>query len=165
MPCYSFLGIYVIDYCSKNYSNERMSVNSLDIGAGSEYLLSGAGQNDFSSTDVICDGKAELIRRSGNTRDYNVEGCTNDSVVTLPVLNYRYINLYDKDGNRLITFDSDKRLVSFKATNDYNGIVSIRFDVPLIWRISELVSLISIISIVGFVISSRFFPKDKVTLN
>ena len=142
-----FMGAYVVNYCSKNHVNERMSIDSLDIGAGSEYLLSGARQNDFNNTDVKCDGRVELISQKGNERDYLVEGCSNGSVVTFPVLNYRYINLYDERGSRIETFDSDGRLVSFKVVNDYEGKVSLRFEVPVVWRISELISLIAILSL------------------
>ena len=154
-------GKYVIDYYLKNHLNTELCANTYDIGAGGEYLLSGAEKNDFSKTDILCDGDIILKKQDGTDREYYVNDYHSGTMVSLPILNYKYYNVYDKNGNLINIVDSDNKRISFMLDDGYIGDIKLIYEEPMIWRLSEWISVISLICIFLCMIIS-FVRRRKV---
>ncbi len=157
-------GVYSIGYYSRNHLNERVDIDSMFIGAGREYLIFGSDEKDFYDSPIICDGRIELLRQNGCHHEYNVIEYTNDTVITLPVLDYKYYYVLDENNKVIDTFSSDHKLISFKLENGYRGKLVLDFKEPLFWRMGEAISVLTIILlIIGIKVS--IWKRKKINPN
>ncbi len=123
------------------------------------YLLDGTDRSvqDKSQPEVIS-GKATVV---SYYRDYgvyklNVENPEDvDAEVSVPIYNYRYFNVYDKNGRMLDKGTTDKKCLSVKVSASYNGEITVKYESPYLWRVAELISLICIAFVAWKLISKK----------
>lgn len=157
-------GVYSIGYYSRNHLNERVDIDSMFIGAGREYLIFGSDEKDFDDSPIICDGRIDFLSQNGCHHEYNVIEYTDDTVVTLPVLDYKYYYVFDENNKTIDTFSSDHKLISFKLENGYRGKLVLDFKEPLFWRMGEAISVLTIILlIIGIKVS--IWKRKKINPN
>ena len=106
---------------SKNITAEQAAENWAD----KLYLLKGTDAEQLEYTDVIF----------------------SDNKVILPVLAYKNVYVYDKNNNRLSTEKTNWNLLTIKE-QEYKEEISIRYVEPWYWRLSEIVSFMSVIGVV-----------------
>ena len=86
----------------------------------------------------------------------------NAGFIDLPLLYYKGYSAVDADsGNRLEVCAGENNVVRVLIPMDYNGSLKIRFVPPGYWRISELVSTVSLISMLA-VLGNKALRRRKV---
>lgn len=82
--------------------------------------------------DLISDyhknkGDAYLTIKNDSTID--------DAIVQVPIFNYKYYTVFDKNNKKLDLVGSVNNCVTFKVPPRYNGTLTIGFREPISWRI------------------------------
>lgn len=140
-----------------NYSNEVRQVNYLDTAemptrtggkiplvGGSEYFLAGTDV-DILSYDVTTDvGTAEVASERGADIVLSVD-MPEAGNMFIPRFAYPYYDVTDDNGNELSTYVGDNNRIHIYVPDQYNGNITVRYRVPMKWRLSELVSLVSLL--------------------
>ena len=84
------------------------------------------------------------------------------SEVQAPIYNYKYYHAYDENGNLLQTNFGKGNYITVEIPEFYNGFVFIKFEEPVIWRFSEAVSFIVVLTLCGKLFAE--YRKKKTTL-
>lgn len=84
--------------------------------------------------------------------DVNVD--KESGTVTLPVLAYNNLHVYDESGNELEWAAGDNNCIETMYDGDANNI-TVKFVEPISWRISEIISLLSVIVLIVLYKSKR----------
>ena len=95
-----------------------------DSWADKLYLPVDTDRDSLSNTEVIIDEKS--------------------GTVTLPVLAYRNVHVYDADGDELECIVGDNNCIQVTYDGDYTKLYT-KFVEPGLWRVSEVVSFVCII--------------------
>ncbi len=121
---------------------------------GGEYLPSNTDVEELGYTDVLTSDPAVVvtnIERDGVDTTLDVINGTSDTgYVQLPLLTYPYYRTEDGEGHELETIPGDYRKLCFGVPAGYNGKVHTYFREPAIWRVSEVVSLVTLIYLVWY---------------
>lgn len=134
------------------------------------YLLD---KTDRSVQDIamprVLSGNAQLrvFGRKGSDYKIYIKNETEEaSIVSMPIYNYLYFNVYDKNGVLLPTEAMGNNCFSVYIPGLYHGEVIVRFEPPYWWRIAELVSVVFVIFIAWEMLlrgrrELNLFPKPK----
>lgn len=139
-------------------------ISTMNIGAG-EYLLTGTDVNLFSSADPLTGSDDVLVlsyQSEGSEKYLSISNTAETAqTVTFPVQNYSNYHVYDTD-----------TMEEFEISNGYNnnirvtlpagytGTLVLCYEPPLLWRITEFISLITALLIV-FYACRRYLPRRK----
>ncbi|MCR4961727.1 MAG: hypothetical protein K6A74_09750 [Lachnospiraceae bacterium] len=130
-------------------------VDSGYIGA-CEYLKNNttlAGLEYVPENDVF--EKCELVYSKDNTCIFNVKNGSSENNLEVEKLNYKgYVAIAD-DGSRLKTFDGYNDLVTVIVPAGYEGNIKVTFKQPVYWVIAAIVSLITLLVLLGYSFRSR----------
>lgn len=114
------------------------------------YLLDGAdGTNTNRGYPWAIDGNITVgdFYREDGVYHVNIENNANEpAVVSMPIFNYRYFNVYDENGAPLETVTSENNCLTITIPSHYNGEVVVKYEPPYFWRIAELISLLCIVA-------------------
>lgn len=129
------------------YDTAELNTYSVSMG---EYIREGTDEwylsTDIQSTHVET---AALLARDGTAMDlYCVTGDT-AGTVELPLFHYKGYCAYDDSGNTYEIFDGTNNVVAFQLPAHFDGNIHVRFRSPWYWRISEAVSLVSLLALAG----------------
>ena len=134
---------------SKIYNEEGQGFGYI---SGAEYLPYGADQNTFvfrnptSSEAVIIDGY-EKGSLSWDVNCYNAG--SEEGHVVMPLLYYKGYQSWDVDtGEKLRTYQGDDFSVWVEVPEGYFGVIHTEFVSPWYWRVAELISVITVLSMV-----------------
>ena len=144
------------------YVADMESLDSFDVGRG-EYMPAGttAAWESMPEGRIAKDESVIIAdyRKSGTKISFL---CTNTSdeeqAVELPLLYYRGYEARDIGTGSIIAIDGegDNGKLRMKLAANYSGTVQVRFREPVLWRVSEAISLVSIC-----VICFLFFQRKK----
>ena len=140
---------------NSNYLDDSDFVNYFDttdlysraVSAG-EYILSDASQKP-----KYIDGKiktenvtsAEITDRDSCHMEVSCEGSDKDGSITLPMFNYKYFYAVDDKGTDFdIDFGVNKQ-IKLAIPKNYSGTITVDFKPPIVWHISEAVTLLTIL--------------------
>ncbi len=120
-----------------------------------EFLRAGVTKDTImhlTGEPVAVNAEAELISRNGT--DIAVRCVSNDSkgTVTLPALNYKGYCAADDKGNEFDIYDNENRCISFDIPAKYDGMVYTSFREPWYWRVSEIISLLSLLAVTAAIL-------------
>ena len=141
-----------------SYANDAVSIYNpqyvTDLSGENvrEYFRAGSDEKQLSA-EVVGDGvkSARLVSRHGS--DYVFKINTNDSgEVTLPVMNYKGYQVKDEAGKAYAITDGEENEITVQLPADFSGKLYVSFVEPIYWRIAEIISVISLITFVGFLI-------------
>jgi len=121
-------GLFVYRYKNTSFqvSNyiDTASLNDKNVSGG-EYIIQGT---DLSS----------LIYEEERESD----------TITFPVFNYPYYEVTDSDGNSYEIKNGTNNRIAVEVPSDFEGQLYVRFEEPVLWRISEVISLLSLAGVV-----------------
>ncbi len=140
--CVWFFGVYG-KYAELDTFETTADLDTYDMGF-IEYLRPDAVREDFKKKIDVTAGKAEVyeLERVGTSMDVYVmspEGAT----IELPVLNYKYYTVKDEKGNSYAIMDGKNDEICFDVDAGFDGIISLRYEVPGLWHVAETISVIS----------------------
>jgi len=111
---------------------DAASLNVTDLG-DNEYLMTGAdtGNLDY---DITTDGK---------------------TYVEYPIFNYPYYRATDSEGNELTIETGDNCRIRVLIPDNFQSEIHIEFQEPALWRVAELISLISACGVTFLLVRHR----------
>ena len=126
--------------------------------SGGEYKPEGTDENlcfynrtDHSDNVTISDFQAGSLK--GEMYVTNDSG--SDGWAEYPLLNYRGYKAYDKNGNKFEIVSGYNNVIRVIVPEGYDGNITVRFISPFYWRISEIISLFGILSVILYVRQNR----------
>ena len=137
------------------YDNEPLLTPS--IGAG-EYLIADTDTTQL-FTEPSSDGNMEIENYSQayNNVTLTVRNLSaKENYVDAPLLYYKGYIAYDESSKEKFTigFGDNNRLRVY-LPGEYNGTLNITYQEPLFWRLSELISICSILFVIFLLIRKR----------
>lgn len=155
-------GIFLTDMLGEEqvYFPDAEAFSSFDIGWG-EYVPQGTEP----SAALMQEGKLwhnEMVEiheteKRGTTYTVSVSNLSQDvQTVELPMTYYKYYCAEDAStrGEILLGAGENGR-IRLSLAGNYEGTVQVRFREPLLWRISECISLVGIIGIIWYIIRQK----------
>ena len=110
---------------TKYYDTAQLDRGAGAIGYG-EYLIEGTDTSDLIAINLY---KGDL------------------SAIDIPKYNYPYYKAYDENGNELAISNGINNRICVSVESSYNGDVTVKFVEPILWRVAEIISLLSAISL------------------
>ncbi len=159
-----FTGTYEKQASPVQYTNTS-TLDSLNVGSG-EYMRLGSERfNDYSSriSELNSD---HVLSITQNKNELTVSCVSHDSPVdlTIPKYNYKYYHAYDDNGNEYPLRDGINNLITLTLPAGFSGNIHITFKEPLSWRIAELISVLSTITLVYMSFRSRRLSNAEAVL-
>lgn len=142
------------DYGWERSDNMKQPYSSPD----NLYLLEGTDSSvQDKSLSQIISGNVSLSENGINHGSYSVyvENSNTSAVISLPVYAYRYYKVFDDNGSLLETTIAENKCISVEISPNYSGNIIVKFVPPISWRISEVISLLSVIVLIGVLINSK----------
>lgn len=162
------------------YSDAVISVKQTDriyTGEGVEftgdklYLPSGSDADKYMSTTSPTASDMVMlsdIHRNGMNMSLHVTNQSNvEEVVTIPFIYYEgYRATAQAVNERLAIVETEDQMVGVLVPGNYSGVVKVSFVEKLYWRVAELISLISAIGILLYIVCRDHNKQDdKTTMN
>ena len=129
---------------------------------GQEYIRLGSNIENLDGEIKTENDQLSNINRNGNTYTFTVSSI-NEGYIELPVFNYKgYQACYDNDKQLLIT-DGTNNVVRIIIPKEFNADVVFSFKQPLLWKISCIISLVSLVLLFVILILHfyKFFSINK----
>ena len=147
----TFFGSYI------SIADEGTCYSALDAGTscimGQEYLLSDTDTDLLLDTDVILNStsltSSQISRQGGRISLSCANHSDHDSSIDLPILAYENYTAYAESTSLdlPVTSGADNRL-RITIPSGFDDTVIIKYEEPVLWRIAELISLLSLAFIV-----------------
>lgn len=123
---------------------------------GGEYMITGTieGYMRWRSVkaDLSCVGIAGYESDHGKITFVCDNTSDTEQMVQIPILNYDNYHAYLDDGTELKIENGENNRLSVIVPAGYNGVVRVAYEIPLIWKISYILSALVFIGIIAGVI-------------
>lgn len=145
-------------YCrgiSNNHYYETSDLYTEDVGFG-EYILTSA-KKTARTGQIICGGLQEIdiLARDGCHYELQIKCLPDENgYINLPLFNYKGYIARDNAGNKY-EIDPSSDTVAFRLPPAFEGHITVDFAEPWYWRLAELISLITVICLIFFSLSSH----------
>lgn len=117
--------------------------------SGCEYLIFGTNQNTLRyKEDLDISGEIDVINyeKGALCADFDVTNSdSEEGFVELPLLHYKGYRAKDADGNVLKCIKGTNNVVRVIVPANYSNTVNVKFVSPFYWRISEIISLLTLL--------------------
>ena len=150
-------GLFLIQYPNeveykKYYAESELS--GFDVGSGMEYILKDTDTQklnvkkiETSDLVVVGDMRSDKGRRFFDCKNSD----TNEQHVELPILHYDNYIAYDQASGEKITIETgDNNRIRLILPEKYQGTVVLEYQEPFIWRITEIISVLTLFGIIGY---------------
>lgn len=127
---------------------------------GGEYLLAGTRTSETNWRKVVTDETSVTVAGYDYTDGVTTFWCQNasngESIVTIPLLNYANYHAYVLDGQAELEIrNGENNCVAVVVPPGYEGTVQVSYKIPLLWKLSYILSAATVISIVAGVVYQR----------
>ena len=138
--------------CRACTENRHVRINSgSDIGIVGDELYYPVSWNREADYDRVPLAQGSAVIEGFEISDYgwtvNASSGGEESSVIFPVVYYKGYNSVADNGQVLVTYQSEDGRVVTKLPAGFTGSFVMKFSVPAIWRVSEILSLLSVIFI------------------
>ncbi|MCD8377048.1 MAG: hypothetical protein LUD69_08900 [Oscillospiraceae bacterium] len=142
-------------------SNNSYSYN-MGIGAG-EYLLVSSISSEYNYAALIYNEDAVTVsdyERDGTTAVFYAQNASDTSeTVLLPMICYDNYRAYDGAGAELAVSCGDNNRIAVEIPANYAGTVQVRYHFPFLWRAAIFISVITLLSVLGYGVCRRLKKK------
>lgn len=138
-------------------------LNTMNMGGGSEYI-----PGEWADVVMLTDGKPVTEDEDVTILEYSKDGmvttlrCENageEAYVELPLFCYDNYVVRDADTEEAISYQkNDMSVMEILIPAGYAGSIEIFYQAPVIWRVAEVISLITAIAMIGY---ACIFQKIK----
>ncbi len=108
---------------------------------------------DLESTDGLNLG--EQYRRGTTYRVYVSDDAGQGGYLTFPVYAYMGHKILDDNDNKLPVLETEGHMIETRIAAGYTGNITLKYSEPMLWRISEIVSLLTVCAVLFIVWKSR----------
>lgn len=114
---------------------------------GKEYLLTDTDIEDLDYEVTSSSGTAEILSEDGLDMELKVEAKAG-TTLEVPRFAYRYLTAIREDGQALEVSRGSNNKLAIKLDDQYSGNIYITYREPWLWRVSELISLFTLVGVV-----------------
>lgn len=152
---------YYADYAQRTEFYDAANIDSYHM-MGAEYLRTGTDVEAFDGK-ISADGTefVEIVSRVGCSMDITAKNGSEETMVILPILNYKGYVVTDNLGNQYEISDSENNLISFVLPENFEGNLYLRFEEPWYWTTALGISGVTLLVIAA----GGFFTKRKKEIN
>ncbi|SFN78088.1 hypothetical protein SAMN04487831_103266 [Pseudobutyrivibrio sp. UC1225] len=139
-------GIFM--YTLSCYNRTIQTVEGHDAIADGLYLKYGTDTEKLASEAILLTGEAtvEDLGYNGRWREINIVNSSEDeATILVPIFDYKYIHAYDSNNRELTLESTENNQYSITVAEGFSDKIRVGFVEPTLWRISEMISLITII--------------------
>lgn len=146
-------GLYFMNFANEAKTITVYGAMPTEIGYG-EYLPTGTVMEELKSRNVIMDETYVTVReyeyKSGVTSFFCKNESDKEQTVGIPLLKYDHYHAYDRDsGEELALCNGRNNCIDIVVGPRYEGVVEVRYEMPLLWKTGYLVSAVSVVLVVG----------------
>ena len=152
---------YQYSYSALRYPEARAEIDheADSLKGYSLYMLYGFTKSDYRVVPRIVTSGDLLLARSVSRRGLMFEidvtnSGENPGTLTIPLAPYKYLNVYGND-IRLMSEINENGEMDVMIPAGFKGRVTTSFDEPWFWRISEVISFITVVLLIMVDVSSR----------
>lgn len=150
------ISYYYYDFSYNSDSFEILSEESRNIIhiGNKEYLLTGTDVQQLYRRKIDTDENIHVAELEKENGQYVFE-VKNDSDcvknITVPVLHYDNYRAYDSNTNaRLEISTGENNCIAVEIPPGYEGKVMVQYHPRIIWRICEVISLLTVMALIGY---------------
>ncbi len=147
----------VVNYCVYNERHEKKAVFKTEEDLGRwiyysmDYQLEGTTIDDVMPTDIKTEGllSFELVSKQGTDHMMAVVTGPDYGWIQLPMFNYKYYHAEDVEDSsiKFELHDGSNRTIGVLLPANYVGICHVYWKEPVLWRVAEVISLITLLAI------------------
>lgn len=145
------------------YSAE--SLNSMNVVNG-EYIRKDTRTSRFDG--LVHSSDVEIIGDYTRDGKYAIIECktadaSTDAWVEFPIMNYKNYAAYGEFGRSLEVTDGDNNVIRVMLPSDYSGIVKVVYEIPEIYRVADICSLITVIVMIVITLLERRKNRRRIS--
>lgn len=141
---------YLIHAEYKSFKDYTYLENNKPV-EGAEYIRQGTDIDNLNNDIVVENVSITNIERNGNSFIFNANS-TKEGYIELPVFNYKGYQAITDNNKHLSIVDGTNNVIRINIPENFDSTISVIFKESLIWKLSSLVSLFSVIIIIFLVI-------------
>ena len=141
----------VFMYTLSNRNRTIQVVEGHESIADALYLQVGTDTENLATTAAPIDSEAKVkdLGYKGKWRYISIENQEESNAdILVPVFNYKYIKAFDSNGNELALQQGDNNQYKLSVAAGFNDTVKVGFVEPLAWRLSEVITFITIVGLI-----------------
>ncbi|MCM1154770.1 MAG: hypothetical protein NC314_01705 [Roseburia sp.] len=139
------------------YYSKAEEMNSYEVGAGEEFLLTGTDITALSGNISGNFKTADLLKREGTHMELFVVMEDAGGYVELPMFAYKGYCVTDEQGTEYIISAGSNNRLRFEMPVGYTGKIYVDFRVPWYWHVSDVISLVSLMGCLYWMHKVRIF--------
>lgn len=161
------VGLFYMNFA--NAATEYKVYGGADVEqdtSGGEYMIAGTVEGDMRWRSIVAD--LSCIGIAGYESDHGTIAfiCSSvsdtEQLVQIPIMNYDNYHAYTEDGMELTIKNGANNRLGIMVPAGYNGIVRVSYEVPLLWKLTNAISVLVFIGIIaGAVYDSRRRKNSK----
>lgn len=128
---------------------QDFNADSMEVGSGKDYIL--PGEVDYNYARPQPQQESLLVKwydKTDGVAHVTLENTQNtEASVVLPINDYGNYVATDTEGNRLPLTMSENSLLVLTVPGGYSGAVSVSYREPMLWRVAELISLVTTVAL------------------
>lgn len=157
-------GMYLTDYANRDqgqfqlYNEEGMGFGYI---SGAEYLVEGTDKDKLTFADAVAGEGVDILAYQKDYLKVDMTCVNNtgaESYVDVPLLLYKGYRIVDAEsGQEMQLSPGENNVIRILIPANYEGRIKLDFVSPIYWRISEVITLVTIIIL--FVVGRKYRRK------
>lgn len=142
-------GHFMTEWTNSGREEQVLSESDVDMTrfSSSDYLLLNTDREAYKNRDLLYgDGieNAEFHYDKNGRYYLNCDNLNEEhSYVDVPVQAYDHYHAYQSDGQELVVGKGENNRIRIMVPGNYQGAICLRYEVPRLWRICELISFVT----------------------
>lgn len=159
LQSFTFTSDY-IDGASNYVAEDYTVFGSVQVG-NQEYVRVGT-DIDKRSGEIVSDNViiSDLSRNKNNFSFHAVS--TAEGFIELPLFNYKGYQAISDSGTKMNITDGENNVVRINIPAMFDGNIEVHFVEPFLWRISEIISLLTILIVIFSISISKVKQRKKI---
>lgn len=147
-------------YCNENLPSSHV-MSPFYLPEGTDEKLLANEEVSIAEGDVVIEKWKESHHRF--TVDCN-NSSASDASIQIPVVNFKGYKAYDLNNNKQLEIvNGSNNVLWVKIPSGYSGKFKVEFCEPWYWRVSEIVSLLTLVSIITFTATSTLRRRNSLS--
>lgn len=148
-------GHFMTEWTNVGREEKVLSESDVDLTrfSSSDYLLTGTDREEYKKRDLLCGAGIENAEFYYDKKGRYYLRCDNLnealSYVDVPVQAYDHYHAYQSDEEELVVGKGENNRIRITIPGNFQGAICLRYEVPGLWRVCELISFISFCAILG----------------
>ena len=155
-------GIFMYSLSYRNTTITSLDDFERDVLQDSLYIEVGTDLEKLNSAPEVINGVdcevVDLGYEKGSHEYLITNNGKTEAQIHLPILSYKYIYAFTESGEEIDTSTGDNNQIVITVPEGFSDKVSIKFVEPVLWRISEIVSVLAFACMIWWIMYRKKMP-------